>query len=275
MAATDTEAGPVQGDVARSLFLISDLHIEQAHSDSKRRRLRERIVPGWIDHYMDTYDCDRLGVAGDIGDRPDDLDSIRNTATTTPYITPGDEDDWYDPDAPDHGAGSGMDAAVGTALRWKERVPGAPAYTIEMAHEPYHFGLDSPKDGPDDYADWRPDALNDVDIALYGHGHQPYARAIGDTLVIGAGSSYSNYDMVSAFPRRSAHVIDLGPDAVRVRHIDLTAIDMEGAATMDRAEMEAEEVFEDQRFAWADDGLEELDPVHPLRTWPAERFIYG
>lgn len=286
MASTARPADTAAGDGYRVL-LVSDLHLENAYSDSMRSRLRNRIVPGWMDHYVDAYDCDELWVGGDVGDDIQDLAPVLTADVDHVRMVPGDEDDWYDPDIVEDGAlhdEAVADALDGTAydagdvadhvcapgLQWEVAVDGR-TYTVAMTHTYDTFGLSSPKEGPDDY-DRCPDRLDGTDVAIYGHGHQPWSRAICGTLVVGCGSTYSNYDMVAAFPEESVHIIEFG-DEVRTRHLDRDAVSMSDVPGMDQDDLEDAEVFEQRRFKRNGNGFEELEPEHPLDVWPADRFL--
>lgn len=203
------------------------------------------------------YGCEELWLGGDIGNAEDfsaylsyDFDRIKAVV--------GDEDrksdlgdgekGWYAHEIEKHGSLDHMNNLYGVDVgeTVADPVTAAQPYEVVMGHDPEVFGIDYYNEGAVSPA-CISHALDEPKVVLYGHKHRPFARTVQNSVAIGMGSTYKNYEVKGEMPERSLYVLELG-DAVEVYHIDLEPDDE------DRSWKEVER----QRFERAGDGFQEV-----------------
>lgn len=241
MSDTGADPAPDGGAGSRRYLLVSDFHLgwEPDGADD---------VFDALDGYRQEYDCDGLVIGGDLDARDGEFSDLLDLEFDRTMIALGNHDG---------SNGSGTDGSIdpyadvmidGDDVYW-EAVVEETTYSFEMSHRPDAFNLTahSSQDGKK-----QPDAT-DSDICLYGHSHMPYDRVIDDTLYIGLGSTYQNYNTDDrVLPEASFHILDLGPDDVSLRHHDF----------------EDGELVEEATYERTDDGLELASAIW---TWRRDR----
>lgn len=256
----------------RTVMAVSDLHQER-RSDGERDKIRYKTIPTWISQYAEEFGADDLWVGGDSGNKKDveallgdsldptkipEGDPRENYGFDQTKLVIGDEDESVSADHIGWYAAMIQDEDDGLQRRMEEDqhveygrkvstvVPAERPYLVEMAHEPYEFGLDwTTKE--EDLSGYTQHQLDQPKVVLYGHVHTPCARVVRNSVAIGMGSTAKNYangeqQVWGETPERSMFVVSFSDD-VDVYHIDL----------------ENDELFEYQRFEQTKHGFEEVD----------------
>lgn len=265
------DSGALEGDAHESVsdaslnaLLVSDTHLESGMPDGGRKYLRDTVVRKNLEDIAEEYGCNTLIHGGDLGGVKDaeaflDYDFERSAFAVGDGDKEKDENSapgWY------RGTKKGARRRLfdDDENRFGRRVVvddfAETPYDIEIAHQPGSFGVRS-HTTQEDY-DGYEDVSQHLDrpmIAIYGDKHQPFTRTLRNSLVIGLGSTYQNYDITEKMPEKSAHVLQIDGADVSVQHLDY----------------DTGEVFEHQEFRFEDGRFIEQTEWDVLS--PEERFI--
>lgn len=228
------------GDGTRTYLIASDTHL-QWNDDT------EGIVDT-IEEYSEEYDCDELVLAGDIG-AWDDVEAFLESDMDGGYIAGGNHDHWTEDDE-DRDVD---DYEIGRTLAWQDDETG---FRFALSHYPADFGQSPVKDRSSE-------TLGPYDIVIHGHSHMPRDRIVDDSLVLGTGSLYRNYNTKDHLPDRSFHVLELD-DGIALKHIDYDSGDI-----VEEKYFSVEDGIEQTSAVWTWDG--DLDDRFYSESLPTKK----
>ena len=206
----EQDGGP---DGSKRLLLIADTHFSLDEVDTIRD-----TADIW--KYGDKYGCDELVVGGDISESVEDAAKLYLEEVFDSFrVARGNHDTWSPEDLYREVRRNTEDAGsilVGDHIKWPAG-NGENEYLIGMCHRPHDFHIRSKRQ--ESGMEW------EEDIILYGHSHAPYDRVLGkdDTLAIGIGSTFSNYNIPYESGRRlkrSFQILEIEDDGIKIMNYD-------------------------------------------------------